>query len=48
MDASNGGTWDVLNPATEEVVRTVPYGTGAEGLEEYLETKLVAIGGVQP
>jgi acyl-CoA reductase-like NAD-dependent aldehyde dehydrogenase len=26
MDASNGGTWDVLNPATEEVVRTVPYG----------------------
>jgi succinate-semialdehyde dehydrogenase len=26
-DASNGGTWDVLNPASEEVVRTVPYGT---------------------
>ncbi len=25
-DASNGGTWDVLNPATEEVVRTVPFG----------------------
>lgn len=25
-DAKNGGTWDVLNPATEEVVRTVPYG----------------------
>jgi succinate-semialdehyde dehydrogenase len=26
-EASNGGTWDVLNPASEEVVRTVPYGT---------------------
>src|SRR5271154_2989408 len=28
--ASNGGTWDVLNPATEEVVRTVPFGDGAD------------------
>jgi succinate-semialdehyde dehydrogenase len=28
VDASNGGTWEVLNPATEEVVRTVPFGTG--------------------
>jgi len=27
-DASNGATWDVLNPASEEVVRTVPFGTG--------------------
>lgn len=26
VDAINGGTWDVLNPATEEVVRTVPFG----------------------
>jgi succinate-semialdehyde dehydrogenase len=26
QDASNGGTWVVLNPATEEVVRTVPFG----------------------
>src|SRR5271165_3799463 len=25
-DAKNAGTWDVLNPATEEVVRTVPFG----------------------
>lgn len=25
-DAKNGGSWDVLNPATEEVVRTVPFG----------------------
>jgi succinate-semialdehyde dehydrogenase len=29
-DASNGQTWDVLNPATEEVVRTVPFGTAAD------------------
>jgi acyl-CoA reductase-like NAD-dependent aldehyde dehydrogenase len=28
--ASNGGTWDVLNPATEDVVRTVPFGNGAD------------------
>jgi len=26
VDASNGATWDVINPATEEVIRTVPYG----------------------
>jgi acyl-CoA reductase-like NAD-dependent aldehyde dehydrogenase len=26
-EASNGGTWDVINPASEEVVRTVPFGT---------------------
>jgi acyl-CoA reductase-like NAD-dependent aldehyde dehydrogenase len=25
-DASNGRSWDVVNPATEEVVRTVPFG----------------------
>jgi succinate-semialdehyde dehydrogenase len=25
-DASNCATWDVINPATEEVVRTVPFG----------------------
>jgi acyl-CoA reductase-like NAD-dependent aldehyde dehydrogenase len=30
VDASNGGTWDVLNPATEEVVRTVPFGSAAD------------------
>jgi succinate-semialdehyde dehydrogenase len=28
QNASNGATWDVLNPATEEVVRTVPFGDG--------------------
>jgi succinate-semialdehyde dehydrogenase len=26
-DATNGGTWDVVNPATEEVIRRVPFGT---------------------
>ncbi len=29
-DATNGGTWDVLNPATEQVVATVPYGSAAD------------------
>ena len=28
--ATNGGKWDVLNPATEEVVATVPFGTAAD------------------
>ena len=28
VDASNGATWDVVNPATEEVIRTVPFGNG--------------------
>jgi acyl-CoA reductase-like NAD-dependent aldehyde dehydrogenase len=27
VDASNGGTWEVINPATEDVVRTVPFGS---------------------
>jgi succinate-semialdehyde dehydrogenase len=29
-DASNNGTWEVLNPATEEVVRTVPFGNAED------------------
>ncbi len=29
-DAAGGGHWDVLNPATEEIVRTVPFGDGAD------------------
>ena len=29
-DASSGRTWDVLNPANEEVVRTVPFGTDTD------------------
>lgn len=26
VDAANGNTWDVINPATEEIVTTVPFG----------------------
>lgn len=29
-DAANGGTWDIVNPATEEIVRTVPYGNATD------------------
>ena len=29
-DASNGGAWDVLNPATEELIRTVPFGNAED------------------
>ena len=29
-DAGNGATWDVINPATEETVVTVPFGDGAD------------------
>lgn len=34
--AAGGGTWEVLNPATEEVVRTVPFG-GAEDCTAAIE-----------
>jgi succinate-semialdehyde dehydrogenase / glutarate-semialdehyde dehydrogenase len=27
VEASNGGTWDLLNPATEELIQQIPYGT---------------------
>jgi acyl-CoA reductase-like NAD-dependent aldehyde dehydrogenase len=30
LDAQNGGEWQVLNPATEEVVATVPFGGGED------------------
>ena len=30
VDAANGGTWKVVNPATEEVVREVPFGDAAD------------------
>lgn len=30
VDASDGGTWDLLDPATEEVIETVPFGTGED------------------
>jgi succinate-semialdehyde dehydrogenase/glutarate-semialdehyde dehydrogenase len=29
-DALNGGTWDVINPATEERIATVPFGDAAD------------------
>ena len=29
-EAANGGTWRVLNPATEDVVREVPFGDGED------------------
>jgi succinate-semialdehyde dehydrogenase len=29
-NASNGGAWEVLNPATEEVVRAVPFGNAVD------------------
>jgi acyl-CoA reductase-like NAD-dependent aldehyde dehydrogenase len=30
VDARGGGTWDVIDPATEETVRTVPFGDRAD------------------
>ena len=30
QDAQNGGTWNVQNPATEEIICTVPFGDGVE------------------
>jgi succinate-semialdehyde dehydrogenase len=35
-DAADGGTWDVLNPATEDVVATVPFG-GADDCTRAIE-----------
>jgi acyl-CoA reductase-like NAD-dependent aldehyde dehydrogenase len=29
-DASDGGTWDLVNPATEDVIEAVPYGTAED------------------
>ncbi|MET0880652.1 MAG: aldehyde dehydrogenase family protein, partial [Acidimicrobiales bacterium] len=29
-DASDGGTWDLIDPATEATIRTMPFGTGAD------------------
>ena len=42
-EAANGGTWDVLNPATEEVVRRVPFG-GAEDCAAAIEAARRAFG----
>src|SRR5262245_30966226 len=30
-DAAGGGTWNVVNPATEQVIRSVPFGGRADG-----------------
>lgn len=30
MDASGGGTWDLVNPATEQVIQQVPFGDAAD------------------
>jgi acyl-CoA reductase-like NAD-dependent aldehyde dehydrogenase len=30
VNASNGGNWDVVNPGTEEIIRTVPFGNGED------------------
>jgi succinate-semialdehyde dehydrogenase len=42
QNASNGGTWDVLNPATEEVVRSVPFGN-AKDCEAAIDTAAKAL-----
>lgn len=42
QNASNGGVWEVLNPATEEVVRTVPFGNG-EDCRRAIEAAAVAL-----
>ncbi len=30
VDAGNGGTWDLINPATEEVISIMPFGNGGD------------------
>jgi len=30
VEASNGGTWDLINPATEEIIQSIPYGTATD------------------
>lgn len=43
-DAANGGTWDVLNPATETVVERVPFG-GAEDCTRAIDAAHAAFDG---
>jgi succinate-semialdehyde dehydrogenase len=33
VGASTGGTWDVINPATEEILRTVPFGGKQDAID---------------
>jgi len=30
VDAAGGGTWDLVDPATEDVIQQVPYGGAAD------------------
>lgn len=30
VDANHGGTWNLINPATEEIIQTVPFGDGSD------------------
>lgn len=30
VDAQNGGTWDLINPATEDVIQQVPFGNASD------------------
>ena len=58
VPASNGGTFENLNPATEEVLGTCADGTKDDVLaaigaarrtfEEYLEAKVIALTGSSP
>lgn len=32
-DAANGGTWDLINPATEQVIQQVPFGNASDAQE---------------
>jgi succinate-semialdehyde dehydrogenase/glutarate-semialdehyde dehydrogenase len=43
-EASNGRRWDVLNPATEEVIRTVPFGN-AEDARQAIDAADAAFSG---
>ena len=44
VDAIDGGTWDVLNPATEQLVQTVPFG-GADDCTRAIDAAHAAFAG---
>ena len=43
VDAANGGTWQVIDPATEEVIQAVPFGDAADA-----EAAIAAAAQAQP
>ena len=43
VDAANGGTWQVIDPATEEVIQAVPFGDAADA-----EAAIAAAAEAQP